>query len=90
MTQHLLMLGSQGSEVEQLRKALAHELGADAKAFAVLGKPDGPIDSEFDAAIRRWQAGIGVIADGIVGPRCQLLLGLAPACLLYTSPSPRD
>ena len=79
MTQHLLMLGSQGSEVEQLRKALAHELGADAKAFAVLGKPDGPIDSEFDAAIRRWQAGIGVIADGIVGPRCQLLLGLAPA-----------
>ena len=79
MAHHLLMLGNQGSDVDRLRKALAQVLGADAAAFAVLAQPGTPIDSEFDAAIRRWQAGIGVIADGIVGPRCQVLLGLAPA-----------
>ncbi len=26
--------------------------------------------------VKRWQAGVGVIADGVVGPRCQSLLGL--------------
>lgn len=82
MAQHLVMLGSQGSDVEGLRQALARELGTDAAAFAVLKQSGTPIDSEFDAAIRRWQAGIGVIADGIVGPRCQLLLGLAPGAAL--------
>ena len=79
MAHHLLALRDQGSDVDRLRKALAQALGADAAAFAVLAQPGTPIDSEFDAAIRRWQAGIGVIADGIVGPRCQVLLGLAPA-----------
>ena len=88
MTQHLLMLGSQGSEVEQLRTALAQALGADAHTFAVLGQPGTSIDREFDAAIRRWQSGIGVIADGIVGPRCQMLLGLVPAVPLALGTEP--
>ena len=26
--------------------------------------------------MRRWQSGIGIIADGVVGPRCQVLLGI--------------
>ena len=74
----LLSKGDQGADVERLRKALVEALGADAAAFAVLKQAGSSIDSEFDAAIRRWQSGIGVIADGIIGPRCQLLLGLAP------------
>ncbi|MEO5606075.1 MAG: C1 family peptidase [Polaromonas sp.] len=74
----LLSSGDQGADVEHLRQALAGALGADADAFAVLKQAGSSIDSDFDAAIRRWQAGIGVIADGIIGPRCQLLLGLAP------------
>lgn len=74
----LLSKGDQGADVERLRKALAGALGADADAFAVLKQAGSSIDSEFDAAIRRWQAGIGIIADGIIGPRCQLLLELAP------------
>lgn len=74
----LLSKGDQGADVERLRKALVGALGTDADAFAVLKQAGSSIDSEFDAAIRRWQAGIGLIADGIIGPRCQLLLGLAP------------
>ncbi len=74
----LLSKGDQGADVERLRNALAEALGTDADAFAVLKQPTSSIDSEFDAAVRRWQSGIGIIADGIIGPRCQLLLGLAP------------
>ncbi|WP_313623034.1 C1 family peptidase [Achromobacter sp.] len=73
----LLSKDDQGNDIEPLRKALARALGADAAAFAVLQKPGTVIDGEFDAAIRRWQAGIGAISDGIIGPRCQLLLGLS-------------
>ena len=72
----LMTKGNSGEEVDQLARALAKALGADAQAFPVLDRPGSPIDDEFDAAIRRWQAGIGVIADGIVGPRCQVLLEL--------------
>ena len=73
----LLSIGDQGAEVELLRKELIQALGKDADAFPVLKKVGSAIDSVFDAAIRRWQSGIGIISDGIVGPRCQLLLGLA-------------
>lgn len=81
MTQHLLMLGSQGSEVEQLRKALAHELGADAKAFAVLGKPDGPIDSEFDAAIADGRRALASLPMASWGRAASCCWGWRPQCL---------
>jgi len=68
-----------GSDVDALAKALARELGDDAKPFPVLLQPGSAIDETFDAAIRRWQAGIGIIADGIIGPRCAMLLGLPGA-----------
>jgi len=73
----LLMKGDQGAEVGALARALARALGDDAAEFPTLPKADS-IDAAFDAAIRRWQAGVGLIADGIVGPQCQVLLGLAP------------
>lgn len=72
----LMMKGSTGDDVERLRQALAKVLGSDAGLFASLQQPGTPIDDDFDAAIRRWQAGVGLIGDGIVGPRCQLLLDL--------------
>ena len=87
----LLTKGDSGADVERLRKALAAVLGDDAAAFASLaaraaGAAAG-IDDDFDAAIRRWQTGIGIIADGIVGPRCQLLLGLSEPSPLELDPA---
>ncbi|WP_326533067.1 C1 family peptidase [Pseudorhodoferax sp.] len=76
---HLLTKGDAGPDIDLLRATLATLLAADANAFPSLSAPPGsPIDDDFDAAIRRWQSGVGLIADGIVGPRCQVLLELAP------------
>ena len=74
---HILMSkGSASDDVERLRRALAKALGEDAKLFPSLQASGTPIDEDFDGAIRRWQAGVGLIGDGVVGPRCQLLLDL--------------
>ena len=72
----LMLKGSSGADVDKLRTALAAALGDDATGFPSLGRPGGPIDDDFDAAIKRWQAGVGIIADGVIGPRCQILLEL--------------
>lgn len=73
----LLVQGQKGKAVSDLRKRLAAVLGADAAQYVGLEK-----GSEFDAltgaAVRHWQAGVGVIADGVVGPYCLGLLGLLP------------
>lgn len=74
----LMTKGNSGVEVDQLANALVKALGADAESFPVLTRRGRPIDDDFDAAIRRWQAGVGVIADGIIGPRCEVLLGIIP------------
>jgi hypothetical protein len=76
--QLLMTAGASGAEVDKLAEALAKELGEDASPFPVLGRAGAAIDGEFLAAVRRWQSGIGIIADGVVGPRCQVLLGLIP------------
>ncbi len=72
----LMHKGDAGEDVDALARALRRELGADAAPFDVLGRTGAAIDADFDAAIRRWQAGVGLVADGIVGPRCQVLLAL--------------
>ena len=71
MAHHLLALRDQGSDVDRLRKALAQALGADAAAFAVLAQPGTPIDSEFDAAIRRADA---VLYQGKAAGRNQAVM----------------
>lgn len=71
----LLVRNVQGADVAALRKALVRELGADAALFSELADDD-VLDAAAEAAARRWQAGVGLVADGIVGPRCQQLLGL--------------
>lgn len=77
----LLLKGSQGAQVRELRRALARELGADGADFPTLDKSD-VFDSDVEAAVRRWQAGIALVADGVVGARCQVLLGLMPVTKL--------
>lgn len=74
----LLTRGMAGPEVQALAQALKRELGDDAAPFAVLDAAEPSFDDSFEAAVRRWQAGVGIIADGVVGPRCQVLLNLVP------------
>jgi hypothetical protein len=75
MASSLLVRGAQGAEVKRLRQQLAKLLGPDAADFP--GLATGQVfDADVEAAVRRWQSGSGVVADGVVGPRCQLMLGL--------------
>lgn len=86
---HLLAKGQKGADVAQLRKVLAQTLGADAAQYAGLAKGDN-FDELTEAAVRHWQSGIGIVADGIVGPYCQALLNLVahpPLALALTVPS---
>jgi len=76
--QLLLDAGDSGAEVDKLAAALTRELGGDAASFPVLAQAGAAINEEFLAAVRLWQSGVGIIADGIVGPRCQVLLGMIP------------
>ncbi|MDE2402036.1 MAG: peptidase C1 [Burkholderiales bacterium] len=71
----LLVKGSQGAAVARLRQQLLKSLGPDAADFPTLAT--GQIfDADTEAAARRWQSGVGLLADGVIGPRCQILLGL--------------
>ncbi|MBB4866648.1 hypothetical protein HNP46_005555 [Pseudomonas nitritireducens] len=74
----LLVQGQKGKAVGELRKRLAAVLGADAALYPGLEK-GSEFDAQTGAAVRHWQAGVGVIADGVVGPYCLGLLGLLPA-----------
>src|SRR5262245_21722340 len=80
----LLTRGSQGPDVVALKQALKRELGNDAKDFPKLTSGN-ELDVDTEAAARRWQAEIGLIGDGIVGARCQVLLGLIPAPKMQVS-----
>lgn len=85
----LLTRGSRAPEVPALRKALVRELGDDAADFPKLGTGD-ELDVDVEAAIRRWQAGIGLVADGIVGPRCLVLLAIAAEPKLGLTPGTNE
>lgn len=74
----LLVQGHRGPEVAALRQALAAALGADAADFGDLAHGD-VLDDTVQAAARRWQAGVGLIADGVMGPRSLEVLGLRQA-----------
>ena len=72
---NLLVRDSQGTDVRLLKAALLELLGADGLGFGQLDKDDW-LDADAEAAIRRWQAGVGLVADGVMGPFCQTVLGL--------------
>ncbi len=73
----LMIRNHRGEAVAALRKALVRALGPAADEFPGLAGGDA-FDALTDAALRRWQAGVGLLADGVAGPRCQALLGLLP------------
>jgi len=72
--QPLLVRNAQGPDVTALCAALAKQLGADAATFGALATRD-TLDADVEAAARHWQSGVGLVADGVVGPRCEELLG---------------
>lgn len=72
---NLLIRGSQGAEVHRLRQELAKQLGDDAQGFGPLETGE-LLDADAEAAVRRWQVGVGLVADGVIGPYCQAVLGL--------------
>lgn len=75
---HLLFLqGSQGDMVRRIRQALTNELGPLAALYPGLSGDSDVFDAPMDAALRQWQSGSGLIADGIVGPCNLLALGLS-------------
>jgi len=88
----LMMRGAAGASVQALKTALAAELAGDALMFPGLPCPPGasPESAEFnadtEAALRRWQGGRGLIADGIAGPHCCTLLGLRAEVALEIDP----
>jgi hypothetical protein len=71
----LLIRSSRGKDVVALRQALVQQLGDEAAIFGDLSSGT-VLDASVEAAVRRWQSGVGLIADGVVGPRCQQQLGL--------------
>ncbi|MBC7918660.1 MAG: peptidoglycan-binding protein [Rhodoferax sp.] len=71
----LWVRGDTGNDVRKLRQALAAQLGSEAALYGALGQGD-TLDADTEAAVRRWQSGVGLIADGVVGPYCQQVLGL--------------
>lgn len=72
----ILIRGVEGAKVRALKAALVEALGPVATEYAGLTLGD-VFDADTEAAVRRWQTGVGLIADGVVGPRCQDALGLA-------------
>src|SRR5664279_2281325 len=73
----LLMRGNAGKEVAGLKKALRKALGKDASAYQGLAGGDR-FDNDTETALRAWQASVGLVADGIAGPRTLSALGIAP------------
>lgn len=62
----LLMRGNIGKEVACLKKALRKMLGDAATAYPGLSGGE-EFDADTETALRAWQAGVGLVADGIAG-----------------------
>ncbi len=73
----LLMRNNTGTEIAKLKKALARELGTEAASYPLTD--DDVFDAGTEAALLAWQSRVGLVADGIAGPRTCSILGLRPA-----------
>lgn len=75
----LYIRGQSSTEIAKLRKKLALTLGDDAADYVDLvgaGAQGQLFDATTEAAVRRWQSGIGLVADGVVVPCALGLLEL--------------
>lgn len=80
----LLMRGNVGKEVAELKKALSKALGKDASAYPGLADGD-EFNVDTETALRAWQSSVGLVADGIAGPRSLSALGISPPAELAVS-----
>ncbi len=71
----ILMDSARGADCAALRTALVRALGPAATGYADLATGDD-FSAAVKAALARWQAEAGLVADGICGPCCQHELGL--------------
>lgn len=71
------MRGNRGEAVVQLKQSLRDVLGDAAKTYPGLADGDA-FDADTETALRAWQGSVGLVADGIAGPRAQIALKLAP------------
>ena len=71
----ILMDSARGADCAALRAALVRVLGPAATGYAGLAAGDD-FSAAVKAALARWQAEAGLVADGICGPCCQHELGL--------------
>ncbi|MFV0436865.1 MAG: peptidoglycan-binding protein [Desulfopila sp.] len=70
----LLMQGNVGEKVSEVKKSLQRHLTETGIACNLT---EGDVfDGDCAAAVRDWQSSTGLVADGIVGPRTLLALGL--------------
>ena len=77
MTQHTLRHGSKGQAVQQLQWALN---AAGAKLV-----PDGDFGDQTEKAVRAYQLKMGLVADGIAGPKTLAALAGADCSRLLSS-----
>ena len=80
----LLMRGNVGMEVAELKKALRKTLGDGAAAYPGLDAID-EFNVDTETALRAWQSSVGLVADGIAGPRTLSALGISPPAELAVS-----
>ncbi len=71
----VLMRGDSCLEVNRLKKTLARKLGPETEVCRILTQ-DEHFDTATETALRSWQASVGLVADGIAGPRTMDALGI--------------
>lgn len=72
----LLITGSISADPPLFGKCQSKARCSEARGYTCLcndGRPRN-IDAEADVAIRAWQSGIEIFCNGVMGPRCRLLL----------------
>ena len=80
----VLMRGNVGEEVANLKKALVKTLGKDASVYTGLANGE-EFDADTETALRAWQSSVGLVADGIAGPRTLSALEILPPAELAVS-----
>lgn len=80
----VLMRGNVGLEVVKLRKALVKALGETASMYQC-PTSGNEFDADTETALRAWQASVGLVADGIAGPRTFSALGIIQPSKLAVS-----
>lgn len=83
MERIVLVRGNVCPDVRRLKKILAQKLGADTEACRQLTR-DEHFDTFTETALRIWQASVGLVADGIAGPRTMDALDIIAFSKLIT------